>query len=88
MPGGAVDSQSLARPFRLVPPGAVVEITARTVHGRLLLRPSADVNDLVIGVLGRAQHLFGVGRHAFVAMSNHMHLLASVRDVTVRPGTS
>jgi REP element-mobilizing transposase RayT len=70
----------MARPLRFVPPEAVVEITTRTVHGRLLLRPSAEVNDLVLGVIGRAQHLFGVEIHAFVVMSNHMHILASVRD--------
>ena len=31
----------------------------RTVHGRFLLRPSRTVNDLVTGVIGRAQHKYG-----------------------------
>jgi putative transposase len=70
----------MARPLRFVPPNAVVEVTTRTIHGRLLLRPSHKLNDLVLGVLGRAQRLFGVDLHAFVALSNHMHLLVSVRD--------
>ena len=74
------DNPCMARQLRFVPPDAVVEITTRTVHGRLLLRPSAEVNDLVLGVIGRAQHLFGVEIHAFVVMSNHMHILASVRN--------
>ncbi len=76
----------MPRPLRFVPPNAVVEITTRTIHGRLLLRPSAEVNDRVLGVLGRAQHLFGVELHAFVVMSNHMHLLASVRDAAQLAG--
>lgn len=76
----------MARALRFVPPGAVVEITTRTVHGRLLLRPSAEVNDLILGVLGRAQHLFGIEIHAFVVMSNHMHILASVRDAAQLAG--
>ena len=32
----------------------LVEITTRTQHGRFLCRPSAESNDLVLGVLGRA----------------------------------
>jgi hypothetical protein len=37
----------MARPLRFVPPGALVEVTTRTVHERLLLRPSAELNDIV-----------------------------------------
>jgi hypothetical protein len=33
------------------------------------VRPSADVNDLVLGVLGRAQHLFGVELHISPAIA-------------------
>jgi hypothetical protein len=55
-----------------------VEVTTRTVHGRLLLRPSAELNDLVLGVIGRGQFLFSVRIHALVVMSNHWHALLSV----------
>jgi REP element-mobilizing transposase RayT len=70
----------MARPLRFVPPGALVEVTTRTVHGRFLLRPSPDVNDLILGIIGRAQFLFSVRIHAFVVLSNHWHGLLSVDD--------
>lgn len=54
-----------------------MEVTCRTVQGRLLLRPSRRLNEIVLGVLGRAQARYGMTVHAFVAMSNHLHLLLS-----------
>ena len=68
------------RPLRYVPAGSVVEITTRTIHGRFLLRPSPEVNDLILGILGRAKSLFPVQIHAFVVLSNHWHALLSVQD--------
>jgi hypothetical protein len=68
----------MARPLRFVPPDALVEVTTRTVQGRLLLRPSPELNDLVLGVIGRGQFLFSVRIHALVVMSNHWHALLSV----------
>jgi REP element-mobilizing transposase RayT len=70
----------MARPLRFVPPGALVEVTTRTIHARFLLRPSPEVNDLILGVVGRAQSLFPVRIHAFVVLSNHWHALMSVDD--------
>ncbi len=70
----------MGRPLRFIPPGSLVEVTTRTVQGRLLLRPSPELNDIVLGVLGRAQALFGMELHAFAVMSNHVHLLLSPRD--------
>ena len=67
----------MARPLRFVPPGAVVEVTLRTVHGRLLLRPDRRLNDLVAGVLGRAQRTYGMTIHGLAVLSNHAHLLVS-----------
>lgn len=58
----------------------LVELTSRTLHGLHLLRPSARVNDLILGVLGRAQAKYEVPLHAFTFMSNHSHILATVRD--------
>jgi REP element-mobilizing transposase RayT len=43
-----------------------------------LLRPSAELNDIVLGVIGRAQSLFSVRIHALVVMSNHWHALLSI----------
>jgi hypothetical protein len=59
----------MPRPLRFVPEHALVEITTRTLQGRLLLRPSPELNDLVLGIVGRAQDLgegarviFGAGK--------------------------
>ena len=62
-------------------PGRVVEITARTIHGRYLLRPSEEVNELILGVLGRAQAMTDMVLFAFVFMSNHEHLLVQPHSV-------
>ena len=44
------------------------------------MRPSPEVVDLTLGVLGRAQARTAMTIHAFVFMSNHYHLLLSPRD--------
>lgn len=45
----------MPRSLRYVPAsGTLVEVTTRTVHGRLLLQPTPKVNQAVLGVLGRA----------------------------------
>jgi len=56
-----------------------VEITDRTVQSRFLLVLSAEINDIILGVLGRAQRLNGVGLCGFVFLSNHFHLLLRAR---------
>lgn len=77
-----VVSSWVGREPRLIEtPGRVVEITARTMHGRYLLRPSEEVNELILGVMGRAQAKYDMVLFAFVFMSNHVHLLAQPRSV-------
>ena len=67
----------MARPLLYVPPGgAVFELTSRTLHGRFLLRPSTRLNDILIGVLGRAQRRYDVDIYIGAFLSNHFHLLA------------
>lgn len=72
----------MARKLRFVPAGAVVEITVRTIQSRFLLRPSEQVNDTILGVLGRAQAVCNgaVTLHAFAFLSNHYHLLVSPKN--------
>jgi len=70
----------MGRPLRFVPAGSVVEVTSRTVGARFLLRPGPAANALILGVLGRAQHLFGVRVFAVAVMSNHLHALLGVDD--------
>ncbi len=61
------------RPLRFVSEHALVEITTRTIHGRLLLTPSPELNDLVLGVIGKAQRTYNMTIHDFVVVSNHAH---------------
>jgi hypothetical protein len=62
----------MGRKLRYIPEGgALVEVTCRTLHGRLLLRPSPELNDIAAGILGRAQRLYPVDLVAFQAVSNH-----------------
>jgi REP element-mobilizing transposase RayT len=69
----------MGRPLRFIPVGGcVVEVTNRTIQGRFLLKPSRRLNVLLVGILGRAQRLYGVKLHACVVLSNHFHLLLSV----------
>jgi hypothetical protein len=67
----------MPRPLRFVPEKALVEITARTLQGRLLLRPSPELNDLVLGIIGKAQQRYGMVIHAFVVTSTHAHYILS-----------
>ena len=63
------------RPLRFLPPGHLVEVTTRTVHGRLLLRPDAVTCDVIRGVLGRAQARYRMPIVGFMFLCNHYHLL-------------
>lgn len=67
----------MGRHPRYTPPNALVEVTNRTIQGRMLLRPSKALNQVALGVLGRAQRRYQIPIHAVVFMSNHYHLLAS-----------
>jgi REP element-mobilizing transposase RayT len=70
----------MARPLRYVPAGCLAHITCRTLHGRLLLRPSGDLNEIVLGILGRAQRRYAMRICAFTVLSNHLHLLLLPTD--------
>ncbi len=71
----------MPRSLRYIPaPGTLIEVTTRTVHGRLLLKPTPPVTQAVLGVLGRAQRLYGMVVHLVVVLSNHYHLLLAPTD--------
>jgi hypothetical protein len=71
----------MGRKLRYIPEGgALVEVTCRTLHGRLLLRPSPELNDIAAGILGRAQRLYPVDIVAFSPVSNHYHMIVWVQD--------
>jgi len=53
---------SMSRLLRFIPePKTLVEVTARTLQSCLLLRPSEELNEIVLGVLGRTPRLYEVG---------------------------
>jgi hypothetical protein len=44
----------MSRRLRFIPEeGALVEVTCRALHSRLLFRPSLTLNEIVIGALAR-----------------------------------
>ena len=66
---------------RYFEPRTLVEVTDVTIQNRHLLRPSAELNDLVIGVLGRAQRVHDdITVCSVVVLSTHMHLLVVPED--------
>jgi putative transposase len=71
----------MSRRLRFIPDGgALVEVTCRTIHSRFLLRPSRKLDDVVVGVLGRAQRLYKVRVCGYIFASSHFHLLLDVDD--------
>lgn len=58
----------------------MVEVTYRTVQGRYLLRPSRQLNRIVVGIFARAQKLHPVKLIGLSCLSNHLHLLLRVED--------
>jgi hypothetical protein len=57
-----------------------VEVSNRTIQGRFLLRPSPELNQITLGVMGRAQRLFDLRIFAFQFLSDHYHLLVWAVD--------
>jgi len=59
----------------------IFEITSRTIQRRFLMRPSKEVNEIILGVIGRGLELYpSVELYIYVFMSNHFELLASAPD--------
>jgi hypothetical protein len=74
------DNMVMPRPLRFVPEGSLIEITTRTIHGRRLLKPSPELTDIILGIIGKAQDFTGMVIHAFVFLSTHAHFLLSPED--------
>ncbi len=58
----------------------MVEITCRTLQSRMLLRPSPQLREIMIGAIGRGQRIHGMRIHAVAALSNHYHALVTPRS--------
>lgn len=62
---------------RLIDERVPYHLISRVFQGRHLLRPDAATNEIILGVIGRAQSIFeGVDLYAFAFMSNHFHAMA------------
>ena len=60
-------------------PNTTFEVTTRTLQGRLLLRPSKELNRIILGILGKALERYPVLLHLVVVVSNHIHLIVTAR---------
>ena len=76
----------MTRVLRFTPPDHMVEITLRTIQGRLLLCPTPAANQTIAGVIGRAQRKMRMEIHAVVVMANHLHMLISPQDAKQMAG--
>lgn len=73
----------MGHPLRWYLPDVIYEVTTRTFQERYLLRPGVIERAVILGVLGRALALYQhVRLHAFVYLSNHMHMLLSALDAS------
>jgi len=71
----------VSRLLRFIPDGgSLVEVTCRSIHSRLLLRPSRLLNEIIIGALARSKQRYGLRIICFAFVSSHFHLLLEVND--------
>lgn len=70
----------MPRPLHFISPEDMVEVTSRTLQSRLLLKPSHELNTLILGVIGRAMTLYPVKLFIIVVLSNHLQLILQAQD--------
>lgn len=64
-----------------------VEMTWRCAQGRFLMRPGAEANRRIVGVLGQAMRLFEPGAvHLYFAggTCNHIHIVAAFQSAEIK----
>lgn len=66
---------AVPRPLRRLDPARPYFVTVRCLEERYLLRPDRPVNELLRASLEATTARFGLVLHAYVAMSNHLHLV-------------
>ena len=67
---------AMARPLRHVPEKTtLMEVTNKTIGDRFLLKPTKELEGIILGIIGRAQRMYPLLIHDFVFMSNHYHML-------------
>ena len=68
------------RPRWIPSENTLVEVTTRTFQGRYLLKPTPEVREIVLGVIGRAQRMYRMKICLLTFMSNHWHALLVPTD--------
>jgi REP element-mobilizing transposase RayT len=62
---------------RQILPGTTYLLTRRCAQRQLLLRPSREVNQIVRFCLAYAAQSYAIRLHAYIALSNHTHIVAT-----------
>ncbi len=70
----------MGRELRFVPPNSLQHVTDVTFQNRHFLRPSKEVNERLLGVIGRAQKKYEMVIHGVAVASTHWHFLLRPRD--------
>ncbi len=70
----------MARRPRCIPPRSLVEVSCRAIGGRLLLRPSDEVNEIISGILARYARIHEMRVVFWVVLSGHYHGLLIPND--------
>ena len=70
----------MSHDLRYFAPFSLVEVTDVTFQNRYLLCPSDELNEIIIGVFGRAQALYGMIVCGLTVLSTHYHALLVPRD--------
>ncbi|MGE3964669.1 MAG: transposase [Planctomycetota bacterium] len=67
----------MAAPPRMLPPFGMVMVTRRVLKRQLRLRPSRQLNQLLMYLLAVAAERYGVTIHSFCILGNHLHIIVS-----------
>ncbi len=70
----------MGRDPRYFRPWTLIEVTCVMIQNRYLLRPSKRLNDLLVGILGRAQRKYEMKVVCVTVLSSHWHALMIPRD--------
>ncbi len=65
----------MPKPLRMLEPDKIYFVTNRTMQGRLLLKPSPHLNQLIGGALARKAKEHNIEIFAAVFTSNHFHII-------------
>ncbi|MCP4664413.1 MAG: hypothetical protein GY856_54210, partial [bacterium] len=75
--------EDMSRSPRFLPKnqdGVLVEVSSRTVNAWALMRPSTELSDVTVGVLGRSLEISPVEVVALSFLSTHHHMLLVAHD--------